>query len=145
MTWITHLPGNYKPELDVTRELDTSEISEYLQFIGMLHWAVELGRIDIALETALMSQYLASPCEGHMEAVYCIFAYLTVVTSGKIVFDPAMPMLDETCIQHNVDWKPFYRDVTKELPLDMPTPLGMLMNIACFVDANHAGVRKLEF
>jgi hypothetical protein len=38
----TPLPANYKPELDVTRELDTTEISKYLQLIGMLRWAVEL-------------------------------------------------------------------------------------------------------
>jgi hypothetical protein len=135
----TPLPANYKPELDVTRELDTAEISEYLQLIGMLRWAVELGRIDIALETALMSQYSASPREGHMEALYCIFAYLTLVPTGQIVFDPRTPHLDESCFQQNVDWKPFYGAVKEELPLDMPTPLGMPVMISCFVDANHAG------
>jgi hypothetical protein len=135
----TPLPTTYKPELDVTRELDTTEISEYLQLIGMLRWAVELGRIDIALETALMSQYSASPREGHLEAVYYIFAYLTLVPSGKITFDPRTPSLDETCFQTNVDWKPFYGDIHEEMPLDMPTPLGMPVNITCFVDANHAG------
>jgi hypothetical protein len=105
----------------------------------MLRWAVELGRIDIALETALMSQYSASPREGHMEALYCIFAYLTLVPTGQIVFDPRTPNLDESCFQQNVDWKPFYGDVKEELPLDMPTPLGMPVMISCFVDANHAG------
>jgi hypothetical protein len=39
----TPLPANYKPELDVTRELDTTEISEYLQLIGMLRWALNLA------------------------------------------------------------------------------------------------------
>jgi hypothetical protein len=135
----TPLPANYKPELDISRELDTVEISEYLQLIGMLRWAVKLGRIDIALETALMSQYSASPREGHLEAVYSIFAYLTLVPSGKIIFDPSTPMIDETCFAHDVDWKPFYGDVVEEMPLDMPVPLGVPINIACFVDANHAG------
>jgi hypothetical protein len=48
----TPLPVTYKPDLDVTMELEAAEISEYLQLIGMLRWAVELGRIDIALEIA---------------------------------------------------------------------------------------------
>jgi hypothetical protein len=74
-----------------------------------------------------------------MEALYCIFAYLTLVPTGQIVFDPRTPNLDESCFQHNVDWKPFYGDVKEELPLDMPTPLGMPVMISCFVDANHAG------
>jgi hypothetical protein len=135
----TPLPANYKPELDVSRELEIHEISEYLQLIGMLRWAVELGRIDIALETALMSQYSASPREGHIEAVFYIFAYLSLVPSTKIVFDPTTPYLDENCFQHDVDWKPFYGDIKEEKPLDVPTPLGIPVEVVCFVDANHAG------
>jgi hypothetical protein len=72
----TPLPMNYQSELDQSQELSLMFISRYLQRIGILHWAVELGRIDIAVETAIMSQYSASPREGHMEAVYHIFAYL---------------------------------------------------------------------
>jgi hypothetical protein len=98
-----------------------------------------LGRIDIAVETAIMSQYSALPREGHIEAVYLIFSYLAVHPYGKIVFDPTTPMLDEESFQHDVDWKPFYGDVTEEKSNDMPTPLGLPVNIACFVDANHAG------
>jgi hypothetical protein len=81
----TPLPVAYKPELELSKELDGEMISRYLQLIGILRWAVELGQIDIALETALMSQYSASPREGHIEAVYHIFAYLTLQPSGKIV------------------------------------------------------------
>jgi hypothetical protein len=135
----TPLPNNYKPELDQSHELSSTLISRYLQLIGILHWAVELGRIDIAVETAIMSQYSASPREGHIEAVYHIFAYLAVHPYGKIVFDATTPMLDEDSFQHDVDWKPFYGDVKEEEPNDMPIPLGLPVNIACFVDANHAG------
>jgi hypothetical protein len=120
----TPLPVTYKPELDVTRELEAAEISEYLQLIGMLRWAVELGRIDIALETAFLLQYSASPRERHMEAVYYIFAYFTLFHRvAKLVFDPSMPMLDESCFQHDVNWKPFYGDLKEECPMDHPTLL----------------------
>eukprot|EP00978_Attheya_sp_CCMP212_P043248 scaffold278896_cov71-Attheya_sp.AAC.1 len=44
------LPKSYKAELDVTTLLGDEESSEYQQLIGILRWAVELGRIDIALE-----------------------------------------------------------------------------------------------
>jgi hypothetical protein len=91
-------------------------ISRYLQLIGILRWAIELGRIDIALETALLSQYSASPREGHLEAVYHIFAYLACHPNGRIVFDATTPLLDEDCFQHDVDWKPFYGDVYEEEP-----------------------------
>ena len=50
------LPANYKPGLDVTEECDANYVSRYQQLIGILRWAVELGRIDIQIEVALMSQ-----------------------------------------------------------------------------------------
>lgn len=114
-------------------------ISRYLQLIGILRWAVELGRIDIALETAIMSQYSASPREGHLEAVYHIFAYLATNPASKIVFDPKTPLLDESSFNHDADWKPFYGEIVEPKPEDAPFPLGLPVEVACFVDANHAG------
>ena len=75
---------SYRPELDVTRELDQEGSGKYHQLIGMLRWAVELWRVDILLEVSLLSSHLANPREGHLanpreghlEAVYNIFAYL---------------------------------------------------------------------
>jgi hypothetical protein len=133
------IPVAYKPKLDQTPELSSAMTSRYLQLIGILRWAVELGRIDIALETALMSQYSASPREGHLEAVYHVFAYLARHTTSKIVFDARTPLVDESCFTHDVDWKPFYGTVEEQKPYDAPVPLGMPVEISCFVDANHAG------
>jgi hypothetical protein len=59
--------------------------------------------------------------------------------NGRIVLDATTPLLDEDCFQHDVDWKPFYGDVHEEEPIDMPTPLGLPVEVSCFVDANHAG------
>ena len=36
-------PTGYRPELDVTEELDSALSSRYLQLIGILRWAVEIG------------------------------------------------------------------------------------------------------
>ena len=54
-------PTGYKPEVDVTDELDQTLASRFMQLIGILRWAVEIGRIDIYLETSLLSQYQANP------------------------------------------------------------------------------------
>eukprot|EP00978_Attheya_sp_CCMP212_P032847 scaffold129973_cov34-Attheya_sp.AAC.1 len=62
------LPKSYKAELDISTLLGDEESSEYQQLIGILRWAVELGRIDIALEVSYMSSYLCAPRKGHMEA-----------------------------------------------------------------------------
>ena len=63
------LPFGYKPELDVTDECDAEHYSCYQQLIGILRWAVELGRIGIEIEVALMSQCQASSRYGHLEAL----------------------------------------------------------------------------
>jgi hypothetical protein len=69
-------PTGYKPEIDVTNELDQTLAFSFMQLIGILCWAVEIGCIDIYLETSLLSQYQANPQLRHLEAAYHIFAYL---------------------------------------------------------------------
>ncbi len=131
-------PTNYKPELDVTEELNDAGISRYRQLIGILRWAVELGRLDICLEVALLSQYLASPREGHMEVAYHVFAYLKKHTEVKLVFDPSYPGVDESRFQQ-VDWTEMYGELEEELPPRMPEARGNGVVMSCFVDSDHAG------
>ena len=109
--------------------------------IGILRWAVELGRVDMHHDVALMSRYSASPQEGHMEAVYHIFAFLKTHPRLNNVLDPRPVPLDENAFA-NVElsaWRDFYRDMAKELPPKMPAPLGITLDITCFVDSDHAG------
>jgi hypothetical protein len=54
-------PTGYKPEINVTEELDHMWAPRYMQLIDILCWAVEIGQIDIFLETSLLSQYQANP------------------------------------------------------------------------------------
>ena len=77
-------------------KLNETLTSRYRKLIGILRWAVELGSLDIFFETALLSQYLASPREGHLEAVYHIFAYIKKSNKTAIVFDPKYITLDES-------------------------------------------------
>jgi len=128
------LPTSYKPETNVSQD----RISRYLQLIGMLRWAIELGRIDIDLEVAMMAPYSASPRVGHIEALYNIFSYLMMHDESALAFDATKPDIDESAFQQ-VDWKDFYGEVEEELPPKMPEPLGRPVTISCFVDANHAG------
>jgi hypothetical protein len=70
------IPSGYKPELYVTTELNDELGSRFLQLIGILRWAIELGRLDIFVEVSQLSQHQALPRRGHLEALYHIFAYL---------------------------------------------------------------------
>jgi len=104
----------------------------------MLRWAIELGRIDIDLEVAMMTPYSASPRVGHIKALYNIFSYLMMHDKSALALDATKPDIDELAFQE-VDWKDFYGEVEEELPPKMPEPLGRPVTISSFVDANHAG------
>ena len=132
------LPQGYKPELDTTEECSIEHMSRYQQLIGILRWAVELGRIDIQVEIAIMSQYQASPREGHLEALYLIFHYLARNPKKRLVMDPNLPLIDESAFNTDADWKEFYGDVIEEDPPRMPEPLGKALMQTLFVDADHA-------
>jgi hypothetical protein len=132
------LPTSYKPETNVSQELHGDGISRFLQLIGMLRWAIELGCINIDLEVAMMAPYSASPRVGHIEALYNIFSYLMMHDESALALDATKPDIDESAFQE-VDWKDFYGEVEEELPPKMPEPLGRPVTISCFVNANHAG------
>ena len=75
-------PTGYKPDLDVTPERNDELGSRYLKLIGILRWAIELGRIDIFIEVSQLSQHQALSRRGHLEALYHIFAYLKKHENG---------------------------------------------------------------
>mgnify|MGYP003467377396 CR=1 FL=1 len=52
------------PELDVSLELGEVDAVYYMSLIGILHWMVELGCVDICLEGWMMSSHLVLPREG---------------------------------------------------------------------------------
>ena len=134
----TPLSSGYRPELDVSAELGTDGHRYYQELIGVLRWAVELGRLDILLEVSLMSAYLASPREGHLEEVLHIFAYLKNHPKRKIAFDPDHPWIDDKRFT-TYEWYDFYRDAKEAIPVNMPKPRGRAVSTHCFVDANLAG------
>ncbi len=61
----TPLLSGYRPEIDVSPELDETEASYFHSLIGVLRWIVELGQVDIDVEVSMMSSHLALPRVGH--------------------------------------------------------------------------------
>jgi hypothetical protein len=89
------MPTGYHPEVDVLNELTPEFVTRYQGLIGVLRWACELGRIDILVEVSMLSLHNAMPREGHLEAVYHIFAYLKKHENSTLVFNDAIPFIDE--------------------------------------------------
>ena len=56
----TPMQGTYPhPSEDTSAELNAEGLGLYQELIGVLRWAVEIGRLDILLEVALLSSHLA--------------------------------------------------------------------------------------
>ena len=72
----TPLKSGYRPEMDDSCELKADGLQYYQELVGVLRWMVELGRVDILLETSLMSAHLALPRLGHLEQLIHMFGYL---------------------------------------------------------------------
>jgi hypothetical protein len=119
----TPLSSGYRPELDVSPLLEDEEANYYQQLIGVLQWAVELGRIDIAFCTAIMSKYMVQPRRGHLNELYHVFAYLKAHDRSCIVLDSSRPRIDESRFLKQ-DWTDFYRDAEEPIPPNAPEPRG---------------------
>ena len=136
----TSMRSTYRPELDVSEELSSSDTSYYQSLIGILWWIVELGCVDVCLEVSMMSSHLALPRKGHMEQVMQIFGYLKKYHNAELVFDPSDPTINEQDFEKK-DWTSSEFGHVKgreELPPNMPEPRGMGFTIVAKVDADHA-------
>jgi hypothetical protein len=125
--------------MDGSPECNAVMTQQSKAYIGILRWALELGRVDIVLEVSLMSSFNALPREGHLEAIYHMFAYLATADQHSIVFDASLPDLKPGLMVVATDWTDFLGDVSEAIPPKMPKPRGNPVNTTCFVDANHAG------
>jgi hypothetical protein len=128
----------YRPETDVSPELDPERAAYYQSQIGVLRWCVELGRIDIITEVSMLASHVALPRDGHLEALLHIFAYLDKKHNSRLVLDPMYPTIDSSVFKE-CDWKAFYGDAIEAIPPNAPVPRGKDVDLHLFVDSDHAG------
>jgi hypothetical protein len=136
----TPLRTSYRPELDVSPELQPVEAAYYMSSIGMLWWIVELGRVDVCLECSMLSSHLAMPREGHLYQLFQVFAYPKKYQNTKMVYDPSDPVIDESAFELK-DWTSSefgHLQGKEELPPNMPEPRRQGFVISAKVDADHA-------
>lgn len=133
-------PQGCRAELGITDELGPELALRFMQLIGALCWAVELGHVDIFLEVSALSQRQANPRLGHLEAACYIFACLKKHPDmGRVAYDAKAPDVDESAFNSSADWADFYGLVEEQLLPSASEPRGKSATISAFVDANHAG------
>jgi hypothetical protein len=54
---VTPYSCNYDPWLKEMPELKADGVQRFQELMGQLRWAVEISRVDIFLETSLLSSY----------------------------------------------------------------------------------------
>ena len=136
---LTPMDSGYIPELDNTPELDSDDITFYQEIIGMLRWAIEIGRFDINTEISLLSSFQAAPREGHLRQLLRIIAFLKRKPKLTLYFDPTRANIDEGMFEgsNKEQFMDHYRDANEELPDRMPKPRGRMVKVTCFVSASH--------
>jgi Reverse transcriptase (RNA-dependent DNA polymerase) len=134
----TPAPTNFHPEIDDSDFLDEDGTTLYQSYIGILRWAIELGRIDLAHFGSTMAKFSVTPREGHLTALIRGFTYVKKHLQSRIIIDPK-PRPWEDLSWTSKDWSKFYPDIHGEIiPPDMPEPRGKPVQINFFCDAAHA-------
>ena len=137
---VTPMSSGYRPEVDSTPELGPKQANYFQGLIGVLRWICELGRIDILVDVAMLSRFLAAPRKGHLEQALHIFAYLKRHNRSMMVFDDSRPEYDKVRFTQ-CDWGDYYPGAEEVMPPNAPKPRGKGVSTTCFVDADHAGCR----
>ena len=128
---------SYHPIKDSNHELNVQGLQIYQELIGIIRWAVEIGRVNILLEVALLSLHLALTRQGNLQTVYKIFGYLKQVPKRKLYFNLVSLSIIEDQFR-KFEWGDFYRDVEEAITDDAPKPRDKIMTTHCFVDTNNA-------
>ena len=87
----------------------------------------------------MLSSHMALPCQGHLQQVYNIFAYLKKHHNAEMVFDPTCPDVDLDEFPKQ-DWSAseFNKELMDTPPDNAPPPQGTGFMMTAYVDADHA-------
>ena len=101
--------------------------------MGVLHWAVGLGRLDILYKASCLSPQLANPRKGHLQETFNIFGYLYKHLDFTLVLDDLDMNAPEDSFA-KLDWfETVYGTNKEELPpryliyLDKPSRFLVLL------------------
>ena len=71
----TSLDAKDHPELGMSKNLDKAGMQLYWKLLGMLQWAVTMGKIKIMCVTMTMGGFRAQPRQEHMNRLKQIYGF----------------------------------------------------------------------
>jgi hypothetical protein len=124
------------PELETSELCTTEQITQYQSMIGALQWIVTIERFDFNTAVMTMSGFRIAPRVGHLNRFKRIYGYLLKMKHASIRVRTKEP--DFSDLPDNVhDWTySVYGQVEELLPEGAPEPLGNLVTLSHYVDAN---------
>ena len=131
-------PSNYTAEDDTTPELDEEWANYYQDLIGILHWTLELGQVDIITEVSILTSQMAAPRMGHLDAALHVMSYLKRKHNARMVYDPSYPKINMSDFKTR-DWTEFYGSVKEPIPPNAPPSRGKPVDLRMYVDSDFAG------
>jgi len=127
------------PELDTTDIADSDGRQICWSLIGMLQWAVTLGRLDIHHATMCMSRFRAEPRQGHLQAVAKTFGHLDNHRSSSSKFRTGIPdhaeIEKEQPVEH--DWSYICGKVKEMTDPNLPKAKDKSVRASFFIDDNE--------
>lgn len=129
----------YRPEINMSPELSPKRANYYHSLSVSYYFGQSISDV-LTLSPKLLCYphtLLALPREGHLAAVFHIFAYIKKKHNGRMVFDPTYPEIDKTRFPEQ-DCSNTYGDVKEAIPSNAPKPLVKPVVMQCYVDADHA-------
>ena len=112
-------PSNYTAEGDTTPELDKDWANYYQHHIDILHWMLELGRVDIITKVSILASQMAAPRMGHLDAALHVVSYLKRKHIARMVYDPSYPKINMSDFKTR-DWTEFNGSVKEPIPTNAP-------------------------
>ena len=80
--------SGYRPELDTSLELDKENMCYFQDLIGILRWAVDMGRSNVAVDVSILSINLTALLSGNLYQPFKLFVYLKYQPKSKFVMNP---------------------------------------------------------
>ena len=115
--------------------MDDIGIQQYQSLIGSLQWIISLGRYAIQCSVMSMLSFCVAPRRGHLEHLKRICGNVSKFQDFKIRFRTHLP--DFSDLSPDIQsWESIYGNPREILPHDMPEPLGNLVQLIYYIDAN---------
>ncbi len=104
---------------------------------------VEIGQVDIITEVSKMASQVASPWEGHLNALLHMFGFLQICHNSWMAYDLSYPTIDMDVFKPN-DWKSFYGNVEEFIPSNAPELRRKDVNLRLYVNSDHAAEKCMR-